>query len=147
MAYASSWSSGAGAQKFGGRWNPKGVPTVYASLDAATAILEVAVHKTFPVLDTVPHVITCFKLFDANDVLVVTAADIPNPAWLQPGTPSAGQQAFGAQLMARKPFVLLPSSVCKHSWNLIFNPVLAASKYALEFQEQFGADGRLNPPH
>ena len=97
LAYASSWSSGAGAQKFGGRWHPKGMPSVHARFDAATAILEVAVHKSFPVVDTVTHVIACFRLFDANDVLVVTAANIPNPAWLQPGTPSAGQQAFGAQ--------------------------------------------------
>ena len=52
--YAGSWHLGVGAEKVGGRWNPRGLATVYASLDAATAILEVAVHKGFEALDCKP---------------------------------------------------------------------------------------------
>ena len=52
------WDSGTGAAKAGGRRNPVNYAVVYCSADPATAILEVAVHKGFHVLDTVPHVLT-----------------------------------------------------------------------------------------
>ena len=53
--HAATWDSGEGSFRFGGRWNSRGVRAVYCSLDPATAILEVAVHKGFRVLDTVAH--------------------------------------------------------------------------------------------
>ena len=46
--------TGEGAFRVGGRWNTPGVRAVYASLDPATACLEVAVHKGFEVLGN-PH--------------------------------------------------------------------------------------------
>ncbi|WP_196796267.1 RES domain-containing protein [Acidiphilium cryptum] len=52
--YAASWDNGEGAHLGGGRWNSRGVRAVYYSLDPATAILEVAVHKGFGILDTPP---------------------------------------------------------------------------------------------
>ncbi|MFL5101793.1 MAG: RES family NAD+ phosphorylase, partial [Xanthobacteraceae bacterium] len=51
--YRAAWDSGEGAYKVGGRWNRRGVRAVYCSIDPATAILEVAVHKGFRALDTV----------------------------------------------------------------------------------------------
>jgi len=144
--HASTWNSGIGAEGSGGRWNPKGVQVVYTSLDAATAILEVAVHKGFEALDCMPHTLTAARVLDMSRVHKVDPEDIPNPNWLIPGTPSRSQQAFGATLLAQHPFVLMPSSVSRHSWNLLVNPTLAKGLYELVLQEQFGLDGRLNPP-
>ena len=141
-----SWDSGIGAQTVGGRWNPKGVKAVYCALDAATAILEVAVHKGFRTLDTVPHVLTALEIDDPSSIFVVTPAAVPNPVWLQAGTPSAGQQAFGASLLAQYPFVAIPSVVSHHSWNLLIEPGLAAGKYRELLQERLRIDTRLNPP-
>ena len=62
LRFAESWDSGEGAFQAGGRWNSRGVRAVYCALDPATAILEVAVHKGFRVLDTVPHVLTALTL-------------------------------------------------------------------------------------
>ena len=62
--HAATWDSGEGAFREGGRWNSKGVRAVYCSIDAATAILEVAVHKGFKVLDTMPYVITAARIPD-----------------------------------------------------------------------------------
>src|SRR5690606_37439658 len=56
--FAPAWDSGEGAYRYGGRWNSRGVRAVYCSLDPATAILEVAVHKGFKPLDTVAHALT-----------------------------------------------------------------------------------------
>ena len=79
------WDSGEGSYLVGGRWSSRGVRAVYASLDPATAILEVAVHKTFKALDTAPHVLTWARITDPRQVHVINAADVPDPNWLKPG--------------------------------------------------------------
>ena len=70
---------------------------------------------------------------------------VPNPNWLTPGIPSAGQQVFGDALLARRPFMLIPRAVSRHSWNLIFVASASAGLYALRFQERFALDTRLHP--
>jgi RES domain-containing protein len=144
--YKASWDSGEGAFRQGGRWNKRGTRAVYASLDAGTAILEVAVHKTFQALDVVPHVLTSFDIADPSTVHIVMPSDVPNPNWLFPGIPSAGQQQFGDALLAEHLFIIIPSAVSRMSWNLIFDSVRAAGAYTLRSQDAFALDGRLNPP-
>jgi RES domain-containing protein len=144
--HAPTWDSGEGAYRVGGRWNSKGTRAVYCSLDPATAILEVAVHKGFRALDTVAHMMTAAVIGDPAAVHVVDPARIPNPNWLRPGIPGAGQQAFGDELLHRHRFVAIPSAVSTHSWNLIFLAGSAAGGYVLKFQEAFALDTRLHPP-
>lgn len=141
-----AWDSGDGAYLAGGRWNSRGVRAVYCSIDPATAILEIAVHKTFRSLDVVPHILTSFAISNPADMHVVEPASIPNPNWLRPGVPSAGQQMFGNDLLAAHAFVAIPSAVSTHSWNLIFSPESAAGRYVLRTQERFALDTRLHPP-
>jgi RES domain-containing protein len=140
------WDKGIGAAKVGGRWNPVGYSVVYCSADPATAILEVAVHKGFAVLDTIPHILTRARILEVADVHVVMPVDVPNAGWLRPGSPSHGQQAFGHALLEQHLFVVIPSTVTQESWNLLFNPTRAAGRYELETQERFALDTRLNPP-
>ena len=142
--FSTTWDSGEGAYLFGGRWNRKGSRILYASLDPATAIIEVAVHKGFDVLDTVPHVLTSFRIVDPSDVHVVWPADVPNANWLRAGTPSAGQQGFGDALLGAHAVIVIPSAVSTHSWNLMMT-VPAAGIYDLLAQEPFALDTRLNP--
>lgn len=144
--HAPTWDSGEGAYRVGGRWNSRGVRAVYCSLDPATAILEVAVHKGFRALDTVAHILTAAAIMDPGDVHVVDPASVPNPNWLRPGIPGAGQQAFGDDLLRGHRFVAIPSAVSPHSWNLIFLAGGATGAYALKFQEAFALDTRLHPP-
>lgn len=143
--YAGTWDSGIGAEKLGGRWNGKGQRAVYCATDPSTAILEVAVHAGFPVLDTLPHVLTCIEI-TKEPIHVVQPEDAPNPAWLIPGTPSAGQQAFGSQLLAQHGIVLFPSAVSRFSWNLVIEPTVAKERYRLHSQARFVLDTRLHPP-
>lgn len=143
--FKDSWDSGEGGYLVGGRWSSRGTRTVHAALDPATAILEVAVHKTFSALDMVPHVLTRARIIDAQRVHVIDAADVPNPHWLRPGAVGAGQQAFGDALLNAHAFVLLPSVVSPHSWNVIFRPAIAAGLYDTVIQEAFALDTRLHP--
>jgi len=144
--FAATWDSGEGAYRVGGRWNSKGIRVVYCSIDPATAILEIAVHKGFKALDTVPHLLTRMSVTEPAGVHVVDPASVPNPNWLRPGIPSAGQQVFGDELLARHKFVLIPSAVSIYSWNLIFIGARAAGAYAVALQEAFALDTRLHPP-
>jgi len=76
----------------------------------------------------------------------VDPSSVPNPNWLRPGIPGAGQQAFGAELLAKHGFVMIPSAVSNRSWNLIFVASAAAGAYTLRSQEPFALDTRLHPP-
>lgn len=142
--HQSSWDSGVGAAEAGGRWNSKTVHAVYCALDPATAIVEVAVHKGFAALDTVAHVLTSAIIDCKVPLHVVWPQDVPNRNWLHPAPPSAGQQKFGDELLAAHGFVLLPSVVSTHSWNLIF--LAGSAGYRIDFQERFALDTRLHPP-
>jgi RES domain-containing protein len=144
VKFRATWQSGEGAYRVGGRWNGRGIRAVYCSIDPATAILEVAVHKGFKALDTIPHVLTALKITDFSDVHVVDPTSVPDPDWLRPGIPSSAQQAFGNALLARHKFVLIPSAVSTHSWNLIFVATTAAGAYVLAMQEAFALDTRLH---
>ena len=144
--YGPTWDSGEGAYQYGGRWNSRGVRAVYCSIDPATAILEIAVHHGFEALDTVPHVLTAATISQPASVHIVDRADVPNPNWLRPGIPSAGQQAFGDELLAKHKFIVIPSSVSSHSWNLIFVKARTDGAYAIKLQEPFALDTRLHPP-
>ena len=142
--HGAEWDSGEGAFRYCGRWNSAGVRAVYCSIDPATAILEVAVHKGFTALDRVPHVLTAMAVGDPSAVHVVDPAAIADPDWLRPGVPSAAQQAFGDSLLDAHKFVLFPSAVSSHSWTLIFVGANAAGAYALQLQELFALDPRLH---
>lgn len=141
--HATSWASGEGSFQVGGRWNSLGRRAVYTSLDPATAVLEVAVHKGFQVLDTQPHILTYARIRDPQLIHVVQPEDIPNPNWLTPSTPNPNQQKFGDQLLADHKFVLLPGAVSRHSWNLIFETPQGAEAFELVKQERFSLDPRL----
>ena len=145
-AHAANWNSGSGAEIDGGRWNSAGTKAVYLSVDPGTAILEVAAHKRFSILDTLPHVLTAVQVHDPAEVHVVQPSEVPNRNWLVPGPPSQGQMAFGDALLAHHAFVLLPSVVSSHSWNLVVSPALAAGRYTLVLQEPLAIDTRLHPP-
>ncbi|MDE1995982.1 MAG: RES domain-containing protein [Rhizobiaceae bacterium] len=144
--HAPTWDSGEGAYRVGGRWNSKGTRAVYCSIDPSTAILEVAVHKGFRALDTVAHVMTAAVVVDVPGMHIVDPASLPNPNWLHPGIPGAGQQAYGDALLRQHRFVAIPSAVSRHSWNLIFLADKAVGGYTLKFQEPFALDTRLHPP-
>ena len=137
-----TWDTAEGAFLVGGRWSPAGRRVLYASLDPATTILEVAVHAGFDVLDTVAHTLLALNV-DATRVHVVQPSDIPNASWLRPGTVSADQQKFGDGLLAEHPLVVVPSVVSTRSWNLLIDVEGAAGLFGLKAKEPLALDPRL----
>jgi RES domain-containing protein len=141
--HAATWHTGEGSFRVGGRWNSPGIRAIYASLDPATATLEVAVHKGFRVLDTQPHILTSGHIIDPGKIHIVEPKDVPNPNWLVPCTPNKNQQEYGDQLLANYRFILIPSAVSRHSWNLIFDATKSATDYDDVAQERLALDPRL----
>jgi RES domain-containing protein len=144
--FAATWDSGDGGLHVAGRWTPRGLRAVYCALEPSTALLEVAVHKGFDTIDRVRHVMTWCRLLEANTLFVVRPDDIPNPVWLQNGPPSADQQRFGASLLRDHGAFVVPSVVCRYSWDLVFSVSDFAGKYAVVKQEHFALDTRLTFP-
>jgi len=143
--YAGQWDSGEGAFLLGGRWNSAGTRVVYCALDAATAILEVAVHAGFRQLAAVPHVLTSARLRTLDAIHFVRPADLPDPDWLRPGDAGAAQRIYGDALLREHPLVAIPSVVSRNSWNLLLAAPAAANTYAFRDQEPFILDPRLTP--
>lgn len=143
--HAETWNSGEGSFRVGARWNSPGVRTVYTSIDPSTAILEVAAHKTFRVLDMKPHVMTTARVSDPTKIHVVQPKDVPNPNWLLPSAHGGGQCEFGDELLEEHTFVLIPSTISRSSWNLIFESEKAEGLFDDVRQERFALDPRLHP--
>lgn len=76
-----------------------------------------------------PHVLTSITIMASAKVHVVDPPSVPDPDWFVPGMPSTDQQAWGDTLWASHKFVLVPSVVSTHSWNLVFSGMLAPGGY------------------
>jgi RES domain-containing protein len=142
--YAADWNTGTGAELWGGRWNLKGTAAVYASLDPATALVEVAVHKGFAGLDTVGHTLTRIRIVKPEAVHVVGPDAVPDADWLAPGLISVRQMAYGDQLLATHGAILIPSAVSRDSWNLVARPGALRQIAVLIGQSRLVVDPRLH---
>jgi len=142
--HAPTWAGGEGAFQAGGRWNPVGTRAVYCALDPSTAILEVAVHKGFRVLDTQPHVMTAFQIAEPASIKVFAPGDIPEPEWLDPNNATPERRAWGAEKLQKHGIIVIPSAVSRQSWNLIFLAPMVPETFQNLTQSDFVLDPRLN---
>jgi RES domain-containing protein len=134
-------SSGQGAAINGGRWNPKGVPAIYASASASLAALEVLVHYS-----VLPKGFLLTSISIPESVLI---ADVPDAAliegWDDP-EPTPATQAYGRRWVESNESLILrvPSTVIKGEANYIVN-VLHPDFPVLNFgrAEPFRFDPRL----
>lgn len=82
--YASDPMSGRGAELYGGRFNPKGVPALYASTSVMTALREAN-----QVGDLQPTTLVCYRaeierVFDTTDPAALDATGIDEAALADP---------------------------------------------------------------
>ena len=121
VCYACEAFSGDGARRFGGRWNSRGTPMVYASTSLALAAMELFVHLE-------PN--------QAPDDLVYISAELPPgepalrwdqstlpPNWwgdeLGPVRDLGDSWVRSAQSLA----ILVPSVPIRPEWNVLVNPL------------------------
>lgn len=109
---------GEGARRYGGRWNPRGVPVAYAAGSQALALLEVLVHLG------AAQLLGRYLLIPATfeESLVEALADPPE-GWRAHPAPHA-TQAVGARWVeeARSPVLRVPSVIVPAEPNYVLNP-------------------------
>lgn len=99
--------SGEGAARYGGRWNPKGMPTVYCSENSSLAALEVLVNLARP--STIPS----YRILDL---------DVPDESIVTAPARVADTRRAGADLLRTHLAMMAPSAVNPLESNVVLNP-------------------------
>ncbi|VVE56830.1 hypothetical protein PAQ31011_05147 [Pandoraea aquatica] len=134
--------SGNGAAVAGGRWNPIGMPALYTSLNASTAVLEVRVHAS----GFVPAANFFLVEVDIPDELIDTGYEPVLPSdWNELTIPTSTIE-IGRQWLCEANSVAMKvrSVVCPADWNVILNPLHVDFRMVtVTRQEPFALDSRL----
>ena len=102
--------NGEGAARYGGRWNPKGMPAVYCSENSSLAALEILANLAGP------------STFPNHRIL---ALDVPDDAITVVSAPIGDTRQIGAEMLQTHLAIMAPSSVNPLERNVVVNPVHA----------------------
>ncbi len=112
---------GEGAKLYGGRWNHKGLPMVYASATLSLAVLEVLVHHRVPIPPPDFAAIPA-ELPAKLRIETIRAADLPAD-WRDDPAPVRLQQIGSDWLRSlSSPALVVPSVIVPAEFNYLINP-------------------------
>jgi RES domain-containing protein len=119
LAHSPGALSGEGARRYGGRWNPKGLPMVYAAATRSLALLEMLVQDQ-PL--RARHVFIPVDVPSRMRMTRLTHSDLPTD-WRKPATRTR-LQAIGRDWLARGDSAVLavPSAVLPAEDIFLLNP-------------------------
>ena len=100
--------SGEGAAKYGGRWNPKGVPAVYCSETSSLAALEILANLVR--LSTFPR----YRILDL---------DVPDGLITAVSSATGDTRQAGAEVLRTHLALMAPSFVNPLERNVVINPI------------------------
>lgn len=125
--------SGEGARRYGGRFNPPGIPAIYTSQSIALAVLEVLVHVD--------------KSEVPNDYVVMAMRFPGRKVFRRPGTTLIGaNQLSPAQFkdrFYRWPVLRVPSIIVPREYNFVLLPEANGFSATIEWTEPLNFDRRL----
>ncbi len=124
--YAHDALSGRGAELYGGRFNPKGTPALYASLSPAAALREANQAGTLQPTILVAYDADIAPVFDVREAFGMTQADLGAATWrdemIENG--ESETQKFARRLVAEGYSALLVPSFARGAPNNALNLVL-----------------------
>ncbi|MBY0504328.1 MAG: RES family NAD+ phosphorylase [Bryobacteraceae bacterium] len=132
-------ASGEGACQYGGRWNPVGVPAVYAAESRALCIMERLVH-----LVRLPRneVLTRIAIPDRVATAYLSPDDLPS-GW-DDSTESSAIQSLAGKALAEVAVLRVPSVIVPGEFCYVLNPEPAHfPQIRFEPSESFRYDQRL----
>lgn len=140
-AYQERAFSGEGARRAGGRWNPRGLPAVYASSSLSLAVLEFLVHLGAP--HNAPDLV--YYRISVEETLVERARLVRRwNEWSLARTREMGRRWLE---QGSTPILAVPSFVVPAEWNYVLNPHHRDfSKIGVEGPLPFALDVRLWKP-
>jgi RES domain-containing protein len=134
--------TGEGARRFGGRWNSRGVPMVYASTSLALAAIELFVHLEAN-QQPADLVSTAAILPEGEPALRLEPDNLP-PNWWTDDFDSA--RAIGdSWILAKSSLALqVPSAALRMEWNVLVNPLHPRiSELKVDPSQPFNFDARM----
>ncbi len=116
---------GAGARRFGGRWNERGTPLVYTSGEPALAILEYLVNLE---IEDAPRdlVIVSADIPDSVEVAAVDPDELPRAWRSTPAPASLAKRGTDWARSGRTAVLAVPSAVVPIERNYLLNPLHSA---------------------
>ena len=99
--------SGEGAARYGGRWNPKGMPAVYCSENSSLAALEIIANLARP--STFPS----YRILDL---------DVPDGSIATASGAIGDTRQAGAEIFRTRLAIVAPSFVNPLERNVVINP-------------------------
>ncbi len=140
--YAAEAFSGEGARRFGGRWNSRGVPMVYASTSLALAAIELFVHLE-PNQQPDDLVAIAAVLPEGEPALRLEPEKLPHNWWTGDFEPL---RAIGDKWIHEKNSLAIevPSAALRMEWNVLVNPLhQAIAELKIEAPQPFRFDARM----
>jgi RES domain-containing protein len=140
--FAGEAFSGEGARRFGGRWNSRGVPMVYASSSLALAAIELFVHLE-PGQAPDDLVYLCATLPAGEPALRLELNQLPPEWWTDDFDPL---REIGDRWIREKRSLAIeaPSAALRMEWNVLVNPLHpAVAKIKVEKPQAFRFDARM----
>jgi RES domain-containing protein len=118
--------SGKGAEISGGRWNSKGVATLYTAQSRALAFSELAMHLPFGIMPKDYHLVS-IQIPETIIIFELSIGDMPSDWRSNPHSDST--QKIGDQFITEAESLVLrvPSAVVPGDYNFLINPRHAQS--------------------
>ena len=113
--------TGEGARLYGGRWNHKLTPCLYAAATRALAILEYSVNVN---IDDIPRALSIVSIEIPDDnIPILKQAQLPGD-WRQ-APASSSTKDFGTALLQQTQYltIQIPSAVVPEEYNYLINPL------------------------
>jgi RES domain-containing protein len=133
--------TGTGAKKYGGRWNPQGVPCLYCSKQLSLAVLEKMVHAQGKT-DLVNLATISFKIPAAATLYTIDVKKMDKD-WRNNVTYT---QWLGQQILSDTSYAgfVVPSIIIEQEMNIVLNPLSPAfQKITVLPKTDFAIDSRL----
>ena len=140
--FADEAFTGEGARRFGGRWNSRGVPMVYASGSLALAAIELFVHLE-PNLQPDDLVSIAATLPEGEPAKRLGPEQLPAGWWADDFEPL---RAIGDKWIREKSSLAIsvPSAAMRAEWNVLVNPLHPAiAEIKIEEPRAFRFDARM----
>jgi len=142
LRYAAEAAGGEGARLYGGRWNSRGVPVVYASTSLALAAVETFVNLE-PNLAPADLVSIEGRIPEALEIGKLDVKNLP-AHWN--ATRDESLRRFGDEWIraGHATALLVPSAAIRGEWNVLLNPAHGGfSKINFRAPARFEFDPRM----
>ena len=112
--------SGAGAEKWGGRWNSHGIPMIYTSQSRALCTAEIAVHTPMGILPD-DYVLVTLEI-PGHSILSLPHTQLPADWKAIP--PAQSTRKIGDQFFKDHKYLSMkvPSIIVQDEFNILINP-------------------------